>query len=186
MPKGRTARRAPLNVGEGPRLDASGDTDFMPDHALADGDVVSGDGWALEAVTTPGHTANHMAFALRGTEMMFSGDHVMAWSTPVVAPPDGAMSDYMASLRQARAAHRDDLPAGPWRPGARRAAVRPALHSSPQGARGFDPAPARQGRGGHPDASCARFISGSIRGLPRRPDCRCWRISKTWSRAARS
>jgi glyoxylase-like metal-dependent hydrolase (beta-lactamase superfamily II) len=90
----------PLNVGEGPRLDGGGDTDFMPDQALADGDVVSGDGWALEAVTTPGHTANHMAFALRGTGMMFSGDHVMAWSTPVVAPPDGAMSDYMASLEK--------------------------------------------------------------------------------------
>jgi glyoxylase-like metal-dependent hydrolase (beta-lactamase superfamily II) len=90
----------PLNVGEGPRLDGGGDTDFMPDQALADGDVVSGDGWALEAVATPGHTANHMAFALRGTGMMFSGDHVMAWSTPVVAPPDGAMSDYMASLEK--------------------------------------------------------------------------------------
>jgi glyoxylase-like metal-dependent hydrolase (beta-lactamase superfamily II) len=89
-----------LNIGEGPRLDASGDTDFMPDHALADGDVVTGDGWALEAVTTPGHTANHMAFALRGTEVLLSGDHVMAWSTPVVAPPDGAMSDYMASLEK--------------------------------------------------------------------------------------
>ena len=87
-----------LNIGEGPRLDASNDTDFVPEHALTDGDVVSGDGWALEAVTTPGHTANHMAFALRGTELLFSGDHVMAWSTPVVAPPDGAMSDYMASL----------------------------------------------------------------------------------------
>jgi glyoxylase-like metal-dependent hydrolase (beta-lactamase superfamily II) len=94
----RTARA--LNVGEGPRLDASNDTDFKPDHALADGDVVSGTGWALEAVTTPGHTANHMAFALRGTELLFSGDHVMAWSTPVVAPPDGAMSDYMASLEK--------------------------------------------------------------------------------------
>jgi glyoxylase-like metal-dependent hydrolase (beta-lactamase superfamily II) len=89
-----------LNVGAGPRLDAGGDTDFKPDHALADGEVVSGDGWALEAVTTPGHTANHMAFALRGTELLFSGDHVMAWSTPVVAPPDGAMSDYMASLEK--------------------------------------------------------------------------------------
>jgi glyoxylase-like metal-dependent hydrolase (beta-lactamase superfamily II) len=89
-----------LNVGEGPRLDGGGDTDFKPDHTLADGDVVAGDGWALEAVTTPGHTANHMAFALRGTDLLFSGDHVMAWSTPVVAPPDGAMSDYMASLEK--------------------------------------------------------------------------------------
>jgi glyoxylase-like metal-dependent hydrolase (beta-lactamase superfamily II) len=88
----------PLNVGEAPRLDASNDTDFRPDHALADGEVVAGDGWTLEAVTTPGHTANHMAFALKESNLLFSGDHVMAWSTPVVAPPDGAMSDYMASL----------------------------------------------------------------------------------------
>jgi glyoxylase-like metal-dependent hydrolase (beta-lactamase superfamily II) len=88
----------PLNVGEAPRLDASNDTDFRPDHALADGEVVAGDGWTLEAVTTPGHTANHMAFALKEANLLFSGDHVMAWSTPVVAPPDGAMSDYMASL----------------------------------------------------------------------------------------
>jgi glyoxylase-like metal-dependent hydrolase (beta-lactamase superfamily II) len=90
----------PLNVGEAPRLDASNDTDFRPDHALADGEVVAGDGWTLEAVTTPGHTANHMAFALKEANLLFSGDHVMAWSTPVVAPPDGAMSDYMASLEK--------------------------------------------------------------------------------------
>jgi glyoxylase-like metal-dependent hydrolase (beta-lactamase superfamily II) len=68
--------------------------------ALADGDVVAGDGWAVEAVATPGHTANHMAFALKGADVLFAGDHVMAWSTPVVAPPDGAMSDYMASLEK--------------------------------------------------------------------------------------
>src|SRR5437016_1368765 len=91
----RAAR--PLHIGEAPRLE-SGDRDFVPDVALADGDVVAGPGWALEAVATPGHTANHMAFALKGTDVLFSGDHVMAWSTPVVAPPDGAMSDYMASL----------------------------------------------------------------------------------------
>jgi glyoxylase-like metal-dependent hydrolase (beta-lactamase superfamily II) len=94
----RPARQ--LNVGEAPRLDASNDTDFKPDHVLADGEVVAGDGWTLEAVTTPGHTANHMAFALREGNLLFSGDHVMAWSTPVVAPPDGAMSDYMASLKK--------------------------------------------------------------------------------------
>ena len=88
----------PLNAGEAPRMEASNDTDFRPDHALADGDVVSGDGWSLEAVTTPGHTANHMAFALKDSELMFSGDHVMGWSTTIVAPPDGAMADYMGSL----------------------------------------------------------------------------------------
>jgi glyoxylase-like metal-dependent hydrolase (beta-lactamase superfamily II) len=89
-----------LQVGEVNRLEASGDLDFRPDRALADGEVVSGAGWSLEAVTTPGHTANHMAFALREAGVLFSGDHVMAWSTPVVAPPDGAMSDYMASLHK--------------------------------------------------------------------------------------
>jgi glyoxylase-like metal-dependent hydrolase (beta-lactamase superfamily II) len=94
----RAAR--PLNVGEAPPLDSSGDRDFRPDVALADGETVSGPGWIIEAVTTPGHTANHMAFALKGTPVLFSGDHVMAWSTPVVAPPDGAMSDYMASLEK--------------------------------------------------------------------------------------
>jgi glyoxylase-like metal-dependent hydrolase (beta-lactamase superfamily II) len=94
----RAAR--PLHVGEAPRLDASNDTEFKPDHALADGEIVSGHGWTIEAVTTPGHTANHMAFAFKEADLLFSGDHVMAWSTPVVAPPDGAMSDYMASLHK--------------------------------------------------------------------------------------
>jgi len=94
----RAARE--LHLDEAPRLDASGDREFRPDTALADGDVVAGDGWTLEAVATPGHTANHMAFALKDSEILFSGDHVMAWSTPVVAPPDGAMSDYMASLEK--------------------------------------------------------------------------------------
>ncbi len=94
----RAAR--PLHVGEALRLDASNDTDFRPDHALADGDVVSGRGFTLEAIATPGHTANHMAYALREQNLIFSGDHVMGWSTSVVAPPDGAMSDYMASLNK--------------------------------------------------------------------------------------
>jgi glyoxylase-like metal-dependent hydrolase (beta-lactamase superfamily II) len=90
----------PLHVGEAPRLDASNDTDFRPDRALRDGEVIAGPGWTIEAVATPGHTANHMAFALKEADLLFSGDHVMAWSTPVVAPPDGAMSDYMDSLQK--------------------------------------------------------------------------------------
>ena len=90
----------PLNIGEAKRLDASADTDFRPDVALTDGEVVTGDGWSIEAVTTPGHTANHMAFAFKESDLIFSGDHVMAWSTSIVAPPDGAMSDYMASLEK--------------------------------------------------------------------------------------
>jgi glyoxylase-like metal-dependent hydrolase (beta-lactamase superfamily II) len=92
----RAAR--PLRIGEMNPLDASADTDFVPDILLPDGAVVEGDGWAIRAVHTPGHTANHTAFALEGTGITFSADHVMAWSTTIVAPPDGAMVDYMASL----------------------------------------------------------------------------------------
>jgi glyoxylase-like metal-dependent hydrolase (beta-lactamase superfamily II) len=90
----------PLHVGDGPRLESSNDTDFKPDRALVDGEVVQGDGWTVEAITTPGHTANHMAFAFKEADVVFSGDHVMAWSTPVVSPPDGSMGDYMASLQK--------------------------------------------------------------------------------------
>src|ERR1700693_3174226 len=90
----------PLPIGETRRLGASADMDFRPDVALPDGEVVSGDGWTLEALTTPGHTANHMAFAFKESDLIFSGDHVMGWSTSIVAPPDGAMSDFMASLEK--------------------------------------------------------------------------------------
>jgi glyoxylase-like metal-dependent hydrolase (beta-lactamase superfamily II) len=90
----------PLHIGETRRLDASADIDFAPDVKLSDGEVVSGDGWTIEAVTTPGHTANHMAYAFKEADLLFAGDHVMAWSTTIVAPPDGAMSDYMASLQK--------------------------------------------------------------------------------------
>lgn len=89
-----------LHVGKSFPLDAAADTDFRPDIALKDGEVVKGDGFTVEAVPTPGHTANHMAYALKEGNILFSGDHVMGWSTPVVAPPDGAMSDYMASLQK--------------------------------------------------------------------------------------
>jgi glyoxylase-like metal-dependent hydrolase (beta-lactamase superfamily II) len=88
----------PLRIGEINPLDASADVDFTPDLTLGDGAVIDGDGWALRAVLTPGHTANHSCFALEGSGILFSADHVMAWATTIVAPPDGAMSDYMASL----------------------------------------------------------------------------------------
>ena len=88
----------PLHIGEINPLDAAADTDFRPDIRLGDRDIVAGEGWTLEAVATPGHCANHMAYALKETNALFSGDHVMGWSTSIVAPPDGAMSDYMASL----------------------------------------------------------------------------------------
>jgi glyoxylase-like metal-dependent hydrolase (beta-lactamase superfamily II) len=90
----------PLHTGEVRRLDASVDLDFHPDITLADGEIVNGKGWTLQAVATPGHTANHMAYAFKEADLLFAGDHVMAWSTTIVAPPDGAMSDYMASLHK--------------------------------------------------------------------------------------
>ncbi len=92
----RAAR--PLRIGEVNPLDASADTEFRPDRTLADGEAVEGDGWTIGAVHTPGHAANHCAFSLEGTGILFSADHVMAWSTSIVAPPDGSMSDYMTSL----------------------------------------------------------------------------------------
>ncbi len=88
----------PLHIDETNALDASADTAFAPDIALPDGGLVDGDGWSIRAVLTPGHTVNHAAFALEGTGILFSADHVMAWATSIVAPPDGAMADYMASL----------------------------------------------------------------------------------------
>ena len=97
----RAAR--PLHLGETNPIEAGADRDFVPDIRLRDGDAVEGPGYVLEAIATPGHTANHLAFALRGANCLFSGDHVMAWSTSIVAPPDGAMGDYMASLEKLRA-----------------------------------------------------------------------------------
>ncbi len=87
-----------LRIGEINPLDASADMEFQPDVLLADQDVTQGDGWSLRTLHTPGHTANHSVFALEGTGILFSADHVMAWATSIVAPPDGAMTDYMASL----------------------------------------------------------------------------------------
>jgi glyoxylase-like metal-dependent hydrolase (beta-lactamase superfamily II) len=75
------------------------DTDFRPDVVLRNGDVVAGDGWTIEAVHTPGHTSNHLCYALREEAALFSGDHVMGWSTSVITPPDGDMVAFLASLR---------------------------------------------------------------------------------------
>ena len=88
----------PLRDGEINPFAESSDMDFVPDIAIRDGEMISGDGWALTGVLTPGHTANHAAFALEGRGILFSADHVMAWATTIVAPPDGSMADYMASL----------------------------------------------------------------------------------------
>lgn len=79
-------------------LDEDEDAEFAPDVVLTGGEIVAGDGWTLEALFTPGHASNHMAFALHEENALFCGDHVMGWSTTVVAPPDGNMRRYMASL----------------------------------------------------------------------------------------
>ena len=89
-----------LGEGETNMLDASADHDHMPDRLMQDGEEFEGEGFTLQAVATPGHTMNHLAFALRQENALFSGDHVMAWSTSIVAPPDGSMGAYMASLER--------------------------------------------------------------------------------------
>ncbi|MBN9441113.1 MAG: MBL fold metallo-hydrolase [Bosea sp. (in: a-proteobacteria)] len=96
-----------LGPGEERVLDAAADSAFAPDWQMRDADAVSGPGWSLRAVETPGHTANHLAYTLAEEETLFSGDHVMAWSTSIVAPPDGSMAAYMASIEKLRGmAHR--------------------------------------------------------------------------------
>jgi glyoxylase-like metal-dependent hydrolase (beta-lactamase superfamily II) len=87
-------------------VDEAHDHDFVPDIAVHDGLRIVGDDFALECVATPGHTANHICYGLKQERALFSGDHVMGWSTSVIAPPDGDMGDYLASLEKLAA--RDD------------------------------------------------------------------------------
>jgi len=91
--------------GEGV-ADESGDRDFVPDVLVRDGDVLRGDGFTLECLYTPGHISNHICYALPEEKALFTGDHVMGWSTSIVAPPDGKMADYIRSLERLIA--RDD------------------------------------------------------------------------------
>jgi len=98
---------APLVLqSDEPRADAPFDPDYRPGRVLADGEAIRGPGWTLTALATPGHTSNHLCYALQESSALFTGDHVMGWSTTVVAPPDGDMADYMASLERLHA--RDD------------------------------------------------------------------------------
>ena len=92
----------PLAAGEANTMEGSGDLDYRPDRLMAEGDAVAGPGWTLHALSTPGHTANHLAFALPEERALFTADHVMAWSTTIVGPPDGSMRDFMASLEKLR------------------------------------------------------------------------------------
>jgi glyoxylase-like metal-dependent hydrolase (beta-lactamase superfamily II) len=119
---------APLVIeSDEPRADAPFDTTYAPDQVLQDGDAISGRGWTLTALETPGHTSNHLCFALPESGALFTGDHVMGWSTTVVAPPDGDMAAYMASLDKLQA--RDDRVFYP--------AHGPAVHNPRQLVRGM-------------------------------------------------
>ncbi len=111
----------------GPRADAAFDGDYSPDRMLTDGESIEVDGEPAVAVATPGHTSNHLCFALEESGALFTGDHVMGWSTTVVAPPDGDMADYMASLALLHA--RDDRVYYP--------AHGPAVHKPKQLVRGM-------------------------------------------------
>jgi len=99
--------RPPQNLapsGGEVRMEAGDDVGFKPDVVIDDGDVFTGPDWTIRAWHTPGHTSNHMCYALEEENTLFSGDHVMAWSTSVVSPPDGDMADYIAQLERIRAA----------------------------------------------------------------------------------
>ncbi len=98
-------RPDPATVSE----EEANQADFRPDVEIADGQRVSGKGWTLEALFTPGHTSNHVCYALLEENTLFSGDHVMGWSTTVVSPPDGDMTDYYASLSKVEARGFDTL-----------------------------------------------------------------------------
>lgn len=92
------AAALPVSEGRMIPMDAEDDDSFLPDVILKDGDILQGDGWTIETIATPGHASNHLAFALHEEDALFSGDHIMGWSTTIVSPPDGDMADYIASL----------------------------------------------------------------------------------------
>ena len=83
---------------QGVQVEEGGDMDFAPDHLVKHGDVIEGGDWTVECIYTPGHTSNHVCFALREQKALFTGDHVMGWSTSIISPPDGDMAAYMQSL----------------------------------------------------------------------------------------
>ena len=88
------------------KVEAGGDMEFVPDIRVKDGEIIKANGFSFECVHTPGHTSNHMCFALKEEKALFTGDHIMGWSTTVVTPPDGDMTEYMASVKKLQA--RDD------------------------------------------------------------------------------
>ena len=91
------------------RLEAGDDLSFSPDVEVRDGDLIKGEGWTLRVLHTPGHTSNHLCYALEEENTLFSGDHIMGWSTTVISPPDGDMGDYFASLDHVKAQNFDRI-----------------------------------------------------------------------------
>lgn len=89
-----------INTGEDNKFEEGYDKDFKCDISVKDGDIIKGKDWTLEAIHTPGHTSNHLCYSLIEEEILFSGDHVMGWSTTVIVPPDGDMEEYMQSLEK--------------------------------------------------------------------------------------
>lgn len=87
-------------LADGVAVEEGGDMAFQPDHVVRDGAIITGEGWSVECVHTPGHTSNHLCFAWREGNALFPGDHVMGWSTTVIVPPDGDMAEYLASLHR--------------------------------------------------------------------------------------
>ena len=94
----RTYGFGPHGAGAEIQVEEGGDMDFDPDERVTHGQIVEGDDWSVECVYTPGHTSNHICYQLREEGALFTGDHVMGWSTSVISPPDGDMAAYMASL----------------------------------------------------------------------------------------
>jgi len=101
---------APLVLDDaGPRADAPFDQSYAPDDVLRDGQKITGEGWTIEALHTPGHTSNHLCYAVPEAGALFTGDHVMGWSTSVIAPPDGDMANYLESLDRLMRREQDNI-----------------------------------------------------------------------------
>jgi glyoxylase-like metal-dependent hydrolase (beta-lactamase superfamily II) len=96
------SKQPSLSDGDEVRLEAGDDLSFKPDVQISDGHEFTGEGWTIETIHTPGHTSNHMCYALKEENTLFSGDHIMGWSTSVVSPPDGDMGDYLRCLNKVK------------------------------------------------------------------------------------
>lgn len=89
---------APHSKHSAGALEGGVDRDFEPDFNLEDGELITGADWQLETIHTPGHCANHLCFGMAESDVLFCGDHLMAWATTVIVPPDGSVKDYLVSL----------------------------------------------------------------------------------------